>query len=165
MTKLHLLGPLLADDKLIEATANLLGRGEPPAEVRPTPPRGLPGTVFPVKTIPAAGNRNPNHVDPPHGARGRALPGGLPWLAPDLRRLPVVRPAGPAVGGGVRGSGGGTGEAAVLLLLLAPEEGPRAAERAGAVAAALLLLPRGAARVDTARGGERRRRGAGADGG
>ena len=160
MTKLHLLGPLLADDKLIEATANLLGRGEPPAEVRPTPPRGLPGPVLPARPVPGPGNRNPNHVDPPHGARGRALPGGLPWLAPDLRRLPVVLAAGPAVGGG-----GSAGEAAVLLLLLAPEEGPRAAERAGAVAAALLLLPRGAARMDAARGGERRRRGAGADGG
>lgn len=162
MTKQDLLGPLLTDNKLIEPTANFLRCGEPSAEIRAAPPAGFPAPVLPIKPFPA-GARDPDHIDPPHGgARGHPLGGGLPGLAPDLRRLPAV---GPASGDGVQGGGGGAGETAVLLLLLAPEEGPRASEGAGA-AAALLPLLRGAARVDAARGGERGRRGAGgADGG
>lgn len=165
MRKLDLLGPLLTDNKLIEPTANFLRCGEPSAEIRAAPPAGFPAPVLPIKPFPT-GARDPDHIDPPHGgARGRPLGGGLPGLAPDLRRLPAVLAVGPAAGDGVQGGGGGAGETAVLLLLLAPEEGPRASEGAGA-AAALLPLLRGAARVDAARGGERGRRGAGgADGG
>jgi hypothetical protein len=71
------------------------------------------------------------------------------------------------VGNGVQDRSGGARNVALLLLLLlllAPEEGPRSAKGARAVAALLLLL-RGEACVDAARGGERGRRGAGADGG
>lgn len=160
MRKKDLLGPLLADNKLIEPTANFFRRGEPSAEIRATPPAGFPAPVLPIKPFPA-GARDPNHIDPPHGgARGCAVAGGIPRLAPDLRRLPAIRAAGPAAGDGVQGGGCSAGETALLLLLLAPEEGPRASEVAGA-AAALLPLLRGAPRVDAARGGERGRRGAG----
>jgi hypothetical protein len=143
----HLFGSLLSDDKLVEPTANLLGRGELASQVGAAPPAAV---VLPVALFPAT-TRNPNDLDLPDDPRARARGRGVPWLSPDLRRLPAVRAASE------RGRDG-AGEV-LLLLLLAPAE-----ERPGAAALPMLLL-RGAARVDATRGRERRGRGAGAHGG